>query len=102
AFVMERLRGRAQRKLGMDAKDIRRKNLVSAAEFPYKAAAGIVWDKSAFQECLDAACAAIGYETLRERQRQARAAGRWFGIGIACYAELTGIGSPLPAPPGVP
>jgi carbon-monoxide dehydrogenase large subunit len=101
-FVMERLMDMAARKLGIDAKDIRRKNLVSAAEFPYKAASGIVWDKSAFQECLDAVCAAIGYETLRERQQQARAAGRWFGIGIACYAELTGIGSRIPVAPGMP
>jgi len=101
-FVMERLMDMAARKLGIDAKDIRRKNLVSTAEFPYKAASGIVWDKSAFQECLDAACATIDYETLRKRQEQARAAGRWLGIGVACYAELTGIGSRIPVAPGMP
>ena len=39
---------------------------------------------------------------LRERQAQARAAGRWVGIGIACYAELTGIGSRISAAPGMP
>jgi aerobic carbon-monoxide dehydrogenase large subunit len=101
-FVMERLMDMAAKKLGIDARDIRRKNLVSPAEFPYKAASGIVWDKSAFQECLDAASAAIGYEALRARQQQVRAAGRWFGIGIACYAELTGIGSRIPVAPGMP
>jgi aerobic carbon-monoxide dehydrogenase large subunit len=101
-FVMERLMDMAAKRLGIDVKDIRHKNLVSSAEFPYKAASGIVWDKSAFQECLDAACAAIGYETLRARQEQARAAGRWLGIGIACYAELTGIGSRIPVAPGMP
>ena len=101
-FVMERLVDMAAKKLDMDAKDIRRKNLVSAPEFPYKAASGIVWDKSAFQGCLDAACATVGYEALRARQRKARADGRWFGIGIACYAELTGIGSRIPVAPGMP
>jgi aerobic carbon-monoxide dehydrogenase large subunit len=101
-FVMERLMDMAAKRLGIDARDIRRKNLVSTAEFPYKAASGIVWDKSAFQECLDAASAAIGYEALRGGQQQARAAGRWFGIGIACYAELTGIGSRIPVAPGMP
>jgi len=101
-FVMERLMDMAAKKLGIDAKDIRRKNLVSTAEFPYKAASGIVWDKSAFQECLEAACAAIGYEALRGRQERARATGRWFGIGIGCYAELTGIGSRIPVAPGMP
>ena len=74
-FVMERLIDMAAAKIGIDAKDIRLRNLVAAAEFPYKVASGIVWDKSGFQEGLNAACAAIGYETLRSKQRAARAAG---------------------------
>ena len=45
---------------------------------------------------------AIGYDDLRRRQAEARAAGRWFGIGIACYAELTGIGSRISVAPGMP
>lgn len=101
-FVMERLMDMAAKKVGIDAKEIRRKNLISTAEFPYKAASGIVWDKSGFHECLDAACASIDYENLRARQEQGRAAGRWLGIGIACYAELTGIGSRIPVAPGMP
>jgi carbon-monoxide dehydrogenase large subunit len=101
-FVMERLMDMAAVKLGLDAKEIRRRNLVSDAELPYKAASGIVWDKSGFHECLDAACGAIGYDALRARQKTARAAGRWVGIGIACYAELTGIGSRISVAPGMP
>jgi len=101
-FVMERLMDMAAAQIGMDAKDIRLKNLVAAEELPYKVASGIVWDKSGFQECLNAACAAIGYDSLRAEQRDARAAGRWVGIGIACYAELTGIGSRISVAPGMP
>jgi len=101
-FVMERLMDMAAVKIGIDAKDIRLRNLVGADELPYKAASGIVWDKSGFVECLDAACGAIGYDALRVQQRAARAAGRWVGIGIACYAELTGIGSRISVAPGMP
>ena len=101
-FVMERLMDMAAARIGMDAKDIRLKNLVAAEELPYKVASGIVWDKSGFQECLNAACAAIGYDSLRAAQKEARAAGRWVGIGIACYAELTGIGSRISVAPGMP
>ena len=101
-FVMERLMDMAAAKIGIDAKEIRLRNLVATAELPYKVASGIVWDKSGFQECLNAACAAIGYETLRSKQKEARAAGRWVGIGIACYAELTGIGSRISVAPGMP
>ena len=101
-FVMERLMDMAARKIGADAKDIRLRNLVSANELPYKVASGIVWDKSGFQECLNAACDAIQYDDLRAAQQRARAAGRWSGIGIACYAELTGIGSRISVAPGMP
>ena len=101
-FVMERLMDMAAARIGMDVKDIRLKNLVAAEELPYKVASGIVWDKSGFKECLNAACAAIGYGSLRAEQKEARAAGRWVGIGIACYAELTGIGSRISVAPGMP
>src|SRR5262249_12598289 len=88
--------------IGIDARDVRLRNLVSADEFPYKVASGIVWDKSGFQECLNAACRDIGYDALRVRQTEARAAGRWFGIGVASYAELTGIGSRISVATGMP
>ena len=101
-FVMERLMDMAAAKIGIDAKDIRLRNLIADEELPYRVASGIVWDKSGFQECLHAACADIGYDALRARQKEARAAGRWVGIGIACYAELTGIGSRISVAPGMP
>jgi aerobic carbon-monoxide dehydrogenase large subunit len=101
-FVMERLMDMASRKLGIDPREIRLRNLISPDELPYKAASGIVWDKSGFQESLSAACDAIRYADLREAQKAARAAGRWSGIGIATYAELTGIGSRISVAPGMP
>jgi len=101
-FVMERLMDMAAVKLGLDAREIRRRNLINDDELPYKIASGIVWDKSGFQESLDAACAAVDYDALRIKQKTARAQGRWIGIGIACYAELTGIGSRIPVAPGMP
>ncbi|MBV1699430.1 MAG: xanthine dehydrogenase family protein molybdopterin-binding subunit [Hyphomicrobiales bacterium] len=101
-FVMERLVDMAAARIGIDARDIRLRNLVATDELPYKVASGIVWDKSGFQEGLNAACAAIGYDALRARQKHAREAGRWVGIGIASYAELTGIGSRISVAPGMP
>jgi aerobic carbon-monoxide dehydrogenase large subunit len=101
-FVMERLMDMAAAKAGIDPREMRLRNLIGDDELPYKMASGIVWDKSGFQECLNAACGAIGYDTLRARQKAARAAGRWTGIGIASYAELTGIGSRISVAPGMP
>jgi carbon-monoxide dehydrogenase large subunit len=101
-FVMERLLDMAARRLAIDPRDIRLRNLVRAGEFPYKTPSGIVWDRSSFVESLHEACAAVDYDRLRAAQQAARAAGRWVGIGIASYAELTGIGSRISASPGMP
>ena len=101
-FVIERLIDMAARDIGLDPAEMRRRNLVAVDEFPYKVASGLVWDRSGFRECLDAACSAIDYPGLRARQAEARSGGRWFGIGIASYAELTGIGSRISAAPGMP
>jgi carbon-monoxide dehydrogenase large subunit len=101
-FVMERLMDMAAARLGIDPRQIRLRNLIRDDELPYKVASGIVWDKSGFQDCLNAACDAIHYDDLRTAQQHARAAGRWYGIGIASYAELTGIGSRISVAPGMP
>jgi aerobic carbon-monoxide dehydrogenase large subunit len=101
-FAMERLVDMAARKLGMDPAEIRRRNLVTGPEFPYRTASGIIWDKSAFQECLAGACDHLDYPALVKERDAARAAGRWVGIGLASYAELTGIGSRISVAPGMP
>jgi aerobic carbon-monoxide dehydrogenase large subunit len=101
-FVAERLMDMGAKALGIDPLEIRRRNLVRPEEFPYRIASGIIWDKTGFIECLDAAAEAAGYEQLRKEQTAAREQGRLFGIGIASYAELTGIGSRIAVAPGMP
>jgi carbon-monoxide dehydrogenase large subunit len=102
AFVMERLIDMAARRLGLDPVAMRRKNFVAAEEFPYRTGSGIIWDRAGFAECLTAVHDALDYDALRRWQEEARASGRWIGIGFASYAELTGIGSKIPAAPGMP
>jgi carbon-monoxide dehydrogenase large subunit len=101
-FVTERLLDMAARRIGIDPREIRLRNFIQDHEFPYRTGSGIVWDRSTFTGCLLAACEAVDYDALRRRQAEARAAGRWFGIGIASYAELTGIGSRISVAPGMP
>ena len=99
-FVMEALLDRAARRLGMDPVEMRRRNLIGADELPYRSPSGIVWDSGAFRESLERACAAADYESLRLEQARGRAAGRYLGIGLASYVELTGVGSAIPVSPG--
>jgi carbon-monoxide dehydrogenase large subunit len=101
-FVIERLMDMAAAELRMDPGAFRRRNFVQPDQFPYRIGSGIVWDRSGFVECLDGAIEAIGYEALKAQRDKARAEGRWFGIGFASYAELTGLGSKMSAAPGMP
>jgi aerobic carbon-monoxide dehydrogenase large subunit len=101
-FVTERLMDMGAKALGIDPLEIRRRNLVRDDEFPYRIASGIIWDKTGFMECLEAAAEAAGYAELRTQQAAARKQGRYFGIGLASYAELTGIGSRIAVAPGMP
>jgi aerobic carbon-monoxide dehydrogenase large subunit len=101
-FVTERLMDMAAARLGLDPKEIRLRNFVRVEDFPYRIGSGIQWDRSGFTECLNAACERIDYDALRRRQAAMRAEGKYFGIGIASYAELTGIGSRISVAPGMP
>ena len=101
-FVMERMMDMAARALGLDPVEIRRRNMIADDEFPYRTASGIVWDRSSFLDGLETACREIGYDALRADQAAARKDGRLVGIGIASYAELTGLGSRISAAPGMP
>ncbi len=102
AFVLERLIDMAALLLGLDPVDMRRRNLVQPDQFPYRTGSGIVWDRSGFTECLELACKGVNYPALQAERSAARRAGRWFGVGVASYAELTGIGSRMSAAPGMP
>jgi len=99
-FVMEGLLDRGARRLGLDPAEVRRRNLIRPEDLPYRSASGIVWDCGSFVESLETACETAGYAALRAEQARAREAGRSLGIGLACYVELTGVGSAIPVSPG--
>ena len=102
-FVMERLIDMAAAKLGIDPKEMRLRNLVDAEGVSLQGRAPASFGTNRASKSVSTPLArAIGYDALREKQNEARAAGRWFGIGIASYAELTGIGSRISVAPGMP
>lgn len=101
-FALERLVDKAAARLGMQPVEIRRRNLVRPEEFPHRIGSGIIWNRSGFTECLEAAVEAIDNAGFRPRQEAARKEGRWIGQGIGTYAELTGIGSRISVAPGMP
>src|SRR5439155_3575539 len=99
-FVREALMDRAARRLGIDPVELRLRNLLRPDELPYRSPSGVVWDSGSFVESLERARDVAEYERVRAEQRRGRDAGRYVGIGVACYVELTGVGSAIPASPG--
>jgi len=98
-FTIERLMDKAARAFGIDPIDIRRRNLID--RFPYKSAMGLEYDEATYKETLEMAVKAIDVPSFRKRQSEARAKGRYLGIGLATFSERTGYGSPAFAARGM-
>jgi len=90
--AIERLMECAAARLGLDALEIRRRNLI--AEFPHTSATGIVQDGGSYRAAMEAAAGLVDIGGFRARQREARAAGRYLGLGVSVFCERTGPGSP--------
>jgi carbon-monoxide dehydrogenase large subunit len=99
-FVTEALVDRAARRLGIDPVELRLRNLLRPDELPYRSPSGLVWDSGSFVESLERAHEVSDYARVRAEQRRARDAGRYVGVGVASYVELTGVGSAISASPG--
>ena len=97
-FVMERLMDAAANKLGVDRAELRRRNLIGPAEMPYavgltfRDGKPLVYHGGDFPRGQATALAMSDYDGFRARQAQARAQGRYIGIGIGNYVEGTGLG----------
>ncbi|MFE5021765.1 xanthine dehydrogenase family protein molybdopterin-binding subunit [Streptomyces sp. NPDC056656] len=90
-MVMERLFERAARELGLDAVEIRRRNVIT--EFPYTGVNNITYDPGSYLESLNLCERLVKDEGWYEKQAAASAEGRYLGIGYSCFSERTGYGS---------
>ncbi|MCC0014767.1 MAG: xanthine dehydrogenase family protein [Rhodobiaceae bacterium] len=96
---LELLLDETAHRLGIDPVEIRRRNLIDQDEMPYRNANNLVHDNVGYVPCLQMALSKAGYDQLRAAQGQAPA-GKLRGIGVACFAELTGLGTSTPVGPG--
>ncbi len=97
---LELLIDEVARRLKLDPVEMRLKNLIPLEAMPYRNANNLVHDNVNYVPCMKLAVAKAEYERLRAEQRQGPANGMLRGIGIACYAELTGLGTSTAVGPG--
>jgi carbon-monoxide dehydrogenase large subunit len=79
----------AARRIGIDPADLRRRNMLSSDELPYKNPNGMTYDSMTPLETFEQTLAALDYEVFRTEQAEARAHGRYLGVGISSYVEPT-------------
>ena len=97
-FVMERVMDRIASSLGKDPAAIRLANMITADSFPYDTGLSnllggpVEYDSGDFPGTLRKALELADYGAWRREQAGHRRAGRFIGIGIGCYVELTGRG----------
>jgi carbon-monoxide dehydrogenase large subunit len=96
-FVRERLMDAIARQVGISRIDVRRRNLITAAEMPYKrppAMVGeeVVLDSGDYVGLLDKAIARFSWDRVEKDVSVRRQAGEYVGLGLAMYIEKSGLG----------
>ena len=99
SFFCERLIELAAHDLGIDSAEMRRLNLISAAEMPYKlpllqpsgSGAETECDSGDYSEPLERCLADFGWNEKRELQGRL-IDGRYHGVAVACFIEGAGAG----------
>jgi aerobic carbon-monoxide dehydrogenase large subunit len=94
AYYLERLVDVVAQELGKPPEEIRRKNFIPPAAFPYKTPTGQNYDSGEYDRALGKALEIAGAAKLRAEQkaRLDRGDRRLLGIGMAVYVEMCGFG----------
>jgi carbon-monoxide dehydrogenase large subunit len=86
-YALERLVDKAARELALSPVELRRRNLVTPAEMPFRTPLGLVYNSGDFAHVLDTALARAGWEARAGRRDEAARRGRLHGIGFCHYVE---------------
>jgi aerobic carbon-monoxide dehydrogenase large subunit len=91
-WINERLLERGARELGIDVVEMRRRNLITSADFPYCAPGGRTYDSGDPPALLARLLQTADYPALRREQLLLRSRGVLMGIGLAAFVDKAGTG----------
>ena len=89
-YLTERLMDAAARELRLDPAELRRRNMITPAQMPYRNPMGQVYDCGGFEAILDQGLALSDWQGFEARRAASKARGRLRGRGIATFLEWTG------------
>ncbi|HEY2533928.1 MAG TPA: xanthine dehydrogenase family protein molybdopterin-binding subunit [Xanthobacteraceae bacterium] len=96
--IMDAIAGEAK----LEPYEVRLRNMVRPELMPFDNIVGKHFDSGNHPECLRRAVAAIGLETVRERQRLPQKDGRLIGVGVCFFVEQGAMGTSVLASWGRP
>ena len=73
--------------MGIDPVELRRRNLLRRDDLPYGNPNGMTYDNISPLETFEQSLAILDYDAFRAEQAEARAAGRYLGVGTSNYVE---------------
>lgn len=88
-YVIERLIDKAADETGIDAAELRRRNLIPATAMPYTTPFGFTFDSGDFPGTFEGVLAGADYAGFEGRRAESDSRGRLRGIGIAYYIDDT-------------
>jgi carbon-monoxide dehydrogenase large subunit len=89
-YLIERLLEKAARETGIDRVELRRHNLLTPDELPYRTHVGETYDSGEFERMLDGALEAGDWNGFPERKKTSSRLGKLRGRGMSVYLEWTG------------
>ena len=89
-YLMERLIEKAAREMGIDRVELRRRNLLTPEELPYRTHVGETYDSGDFARMLQGALQAGDWNSFSTRKEDSKKRGKRRGIGVSVYLEWTG------------
>jgi len=91
SYLLERLVDRAAKVVGLDPIEIRRRNFIKPADFPYATPVALEYDTGDYDATVDKALALAAYDDFEKRRKDSATRGKLRGIGVATYIEACGI-----------
>jgi len=91
AYLTERLIDEAALETGIDAVEIRRRNLIRPEAMPYATLTGYVYDSGEFERAMDKCLGLADWNGFAARKAQSEQAGLLRGRGLAYFIEEAGI-----------
>ncbi|MEX3008098.1 xanthine dehydrogenase family protein molybdopterin-binding subunit [Hoeflea sp. TYP-13] len=97
ALLIERLVDACARETGIDAVELRRRNFIKPEQFPYRTAAGRLYDVGEYAGHMDMALKNADREGFEARAEEARSRGKIRGLGMSVYVEACAFAGSEPA-----